>query len=296
MISQMFATFILPLGEIIFIDLVLSGDNALVIGAAIAGIPRRWRKLALILGGAAAILLRIVFTVFATFLLRIDYIQTLGGILVLWVTWRLLVPPKQAEQSTHCIDQQSKTRDTFFTRVMHLCSKIGQLVTSARQSGQRRFLMAILAIVITDGSTSLDNIVAIAALAQGQLIVLSIGLVLSIIILLIGSALVALLLDRFPNLIILSSFVLAGISGDLILQDTSKWLPFVGQDMLASGAIIYVFIVFFVLFAIRERGKRTPRPPSMPPENVDMGNLQMNEQSDSALHCISLREEPQFAS
>jgi YjbE family integral membrane protein len=238
--------------------------------------PRSWRRIALILGGVLAIILRILFTYFATFLLDINYLQTVGGLLLLWVTWRLVVEPEQTEQSkiSAIQHQQEKTGDTFFTRITRIFSKSRQFIASARQPGQNRFLMAILAILITDVSTSLDNIIAIAALAQGQLIVLSIGLALSIIVLLIGSALVALLLERFPNLIILSGFVLAWISGNLILQDTSRWLPFVGQDMLRSSIIIYTLMFFFVLLAIRERRKRARRSSSTSAVDVDAKNLQ----------------------
>src|SRR5215472_203357 len=92
------------LGSIILVDLVLSGDNALVIGAAAAGLPRRKRWAAIVLGGGAAILLRIGFAIIATFLLRLPLLQALGGILLLLIALRLLVErsKKQPMQQSSC--------------------------------------------------------------------------------------------------------------------------------------------------------------------------------------------------
>lgn len=261
MIFQALATFLLSLGEIILVDLVLSGDNALVIGSAIVSIPRRWRRIALIFGGAAAIFLRILCTTFATFLLHIDYLQSVGGILVLYVTWRLLVEPEQKEQSKpsdpsivpDSLNKQSKSAS-------RPSSESGRNNAIARSPEQKRFLMALLTIAITDITMSLDNIVVIAVLARDQLVVLAIGLTISIIILLVGSSLVALVLERFPNLIILSGFILAWISADLILQDTKKRLPFVGQYMPYSGIAIYTVTFSIVLAAIFVRWRRARRP------------------------------------
>jgi len=109
-----------------------------------------------------------------------------------------------------------------------------------------------------------DNVVAIAALARGHLVALGIGLVVSIIILLIGSALVAMLIERFPNLIILSGFVLAWISADLIIQDTNKWLPLVGN----SGFVVYLLTFSFVFVAIFMRWTRARR---LVPTPTDVG-------------------------
>ena len=296
MISQALTTFFLPLGGIIFVDLTMSGDNVLVIGSAIVGMPPHLRKLALVFGGAAAITLRIVFSAFATSLLNIDYIQTIGGLLLLWVTWRLLVEPEQTEQSntsaTHL--QQDKAVSTFFTPLVRIFNKIGHFSASLRHPNQKRFLMAILAILVTDVSTSLDNVLAIAALAQGQLIILGIGLVLSIVILLIGSTLITLLLERFPNLIILSGFVLGWLAGDLITEDVSNLFLFVSQHELYFSIFIHTLTLLFVVLTIRERRKRARRRPLTPPNAVDTRNAQVNEQSDPRLRYSSLQEESQF--
>lgn len=293
MITQMLATFILPLGAIIFVDLTMSGDNVLVIGAAIVGIPQHLRKFALAFGGAAAILLRIVFSAFATSLLHINYLQTIGGLLLLWVTNRLLAGSEQTEQSaTSTIHHlQEKTEGTVLAPVLHLFNQFGLFIANVRQPGQEHFFMAILAILITDVSTSLDNILAIAALAQGQIIVLGIGLVLSIIILLIGSSLVALLLERFPNLIILSGFVLGWLAGDLITQDASNLFPFISQHMLYFSIPIHMLTLLFVVLAIRKRRRRARRRPSILPEDVDLSKPQSNGQSDSVANCNSLQEQ-----
>jgi len=294
----MLATFILPLGGIIFVDLVLSGDNALVIGAAIASIPPHWHRPVLFLGGAAAILLRIVFTIFTTFLLHIDYIQTIGGILVLWITWQLLVEPEQKEPSVepaaNNAEQQNRTGNQLFTYILQLFSGLGHFIINIRQPGQDRLPMAILTIVITDLSMSSDNIIVVAALAHGQLIALGIGLVISIIILLIGSALVARSLEHYPNLIILSGIMLAWIAGNLIMQDMSNLFFFFRQNEPYSSLPIYLLTFSFVGYTIYVHLKRRRRFPPSPPEDVDSSKLRRNKRPDPGADCRPSQKELQL--
>ena len=289
----MLATFILPLGGVILVDLVLSGDNALVIGAAIANIPESWRKFALVLGGAAAILLRIVFTIFTTFLLHISYIQTIGGILVLWITWRLLVEPEQNESATKQADQQDQAGNRLFTLIVLFFSRLKQLVTNVTQPRRNPLLIAILTIVITDLSTSSDNIIAVAALAHGQLIILGIGLVISITILLIGSALVARALRRYPNLIILSGFILAWIAGSLIIQDMSNLFMFIRQNMLYVNIASYLPTSAFAGYATYKRWKRQRRLPP-PPKDGNSNPPRGNKRPSSRVKSSPLQQELQF--
>ena len=104
--------------------------------------------------------------------------------------------------------------------------------------------MTITTVVIADLTMSLDNIVAIGALANGQLLILGIGLLISIIILLVSSAFVALLIERIPQLIFLAAFILAWISGNLVLRDVQKVFP--NFPLLYSSVIVY-FLTFAVV-------------------------------------------------
>src|SRR5690348_14472720 len=158
-------------GSIILIDLVLSGDNALVIGAAAAGLPRRQRWYAIMLGGGGAILLRIGFAILATLLLQLPLLQAIGGILLLIIALRLLVDRGNTKQANPV-----KQIETAQER-----EPISLMGTSV----ERGFWAALLTILVADVTMSLDNVLAVGALAAGNLPILVIGLLLSIALLLI---------------------------------------------------------------------------------------------------------------
>jgi YjbE family integral membrane protein len=189
------------LGSIVLVDLVLSGDNALVIGAVAAGIPPGRRWLAFLVGGGGAIVLRIVLTYSVTLLLAIPYLQACGGILLLFVTVRLLLGLRHKQKESDHPDGMIK------------------------HAGIKRFLTkhyllaAMLTILLADLTTSLDNIIAIAALAQQDPILLVIGLLISVLLLLISSALIARLIERFSWVIVVAAMILAWTAAQMILQD-----------------------------------------------------------------------------
>src|SRR5437588_1727278 len=140
---------------IILIDLVLSGDNALVIGAAAAGLPRQQRWYAIVLGGGSAVVLRIAFAIIATLLLRLPLLQAIGGVLLLIIAVRLLVgrsATKQAQSAEYKAAAQGSTP----------CQSTDAPV-------KRGFLTALLTILVADVTMSLDNVLAIGALAAGNL-------------------------------------------------------------------------------------------------------------------------------
>ena len=188
--------FLGAVGSIILIDLVLSGDNALVIGAAAAGLPRRQRWYAFALGGSGAIVLRIAFAVIATLLLRLPLLQAIGGLLLLIIAIRLLMDRSDAKH-TKSVERASSAQE----------GKFG-LATDAPVT--KSFWAAML---------TLDNVLAIGALAQGNLPLLAAGLLLSIVLLLLGSALVAELIGRLPWLLDVAALVLAWTAANMILED-----------------------------------------------------------------------------
>ncbi|HEX2282846.1 MAG TPA: TerC family protein [Thermomicrobiales bacterium] len=173
--------------SIIIIDLVLSGDNAVVIGMAARSLSPENRRRAIIFGGAGAIGLRILFTAMATILLGIPYLQAIGGVLLVYIAFKLLRP-----HGAH-----------------------GDI----KEAGSLR--EAIQTIVLADVVMSLDNILAVAGAAHGDIRLLMFGLVLSIPILLFGSELVARLLGRFPAFLYLGAFVLVHAAVAMVLHDAT---------------------------------------------------------------------------
>lgn len=192
------------IGSIILVDLVLSGDNALVIGAAASSLPRRQRWTAIALGGGGAIILRIVFAIIATLLLRLPLLQAIGGLLLLVIAVRLLMDRYKERP-------QGEENKAFSESV----------AVSVKQevAGERNLWAALLTILVADVTMSLDNVLAVGALAAGNLPILAIGLALSILFLLLGSALVAELIGRLPWLLDVAALVLAWTAANMVLDD-----------------------------------------------------------------------------
>lgn len=165
----------LKLGEILLLNILLSGDNAVVIGLAARGLSEEHRRRAIIAGGLGAVILRVIFTFIITVLLDIPFIHLVGGILLLYISWSLL-KPETPEHESH-----------------------------AAASG---IWPAIWTIIAADAVMSLDNVVAITAAADGDFILLLIGLAMSIPIVMFGSDILANLLNRFPILIYIGVFIL----------------------------------------------------------------------------------------
>ena len=172
--------------SIILIDLLLAGDNALVIAMAVRSLPSRERRLAIGGGAAGAVVLRVVLTAFASDLLSYAYVQFAGGLLVLWVALKVLVdasdPPDAAPAPP-------------------------------------RLLKAIGVIVFADLTMSTDNIVAIAGAAHGHIGLIVFGLGLSIPFVVFSSNLLSDWMDRFPLLIYLGVAVLGKVGGDMVFED-----------------------------------------------------------------------------
>lgn len=178
-------------GGIVLVDLALSGDNALVIGAAAAGLPREQRRVAIIAGGAGAIVLRITCAIAATLLLALPLLQAIGGLVLLAIAVRLLMARggEQTGSGAH------------------------------GQRAERSFMGALLTILVADVTMSLDNVLAVGALAHGNLPLLAVGLLLSMGLLLVGSSLVAALMGRLPWLLDVAAVVLGWTAGNMPLHD-----------------------------------------------------------------------------
>jgi YjbE family integral membrane protein len=193
--SDWFHAGITPLGQtafwlavlqIIFINIVLSGDNAVVIAMACRGLPMPQRLWGMIIGAGIAVILRIAFTGIIAQLLLLPYLKLFGGLALFYIAAKLIVP-----------DDADKDEVAALT---HLWRVIG-------------------IIVLADAVMSLDNVVAIAVTANGNILLLAIGLVVSIPIILAGAALFAAVLDRFPILIWAGAALLGWVAGQVIVGD-----------------------------------------------------------------------------
>ena len=178
-------SFWLAVGKIIWINVLLSGDNALVIAMACRGLHGRSRLWGMIIGAGIAVLLLIVFTGIVATLLSLPYLKLIGGIALIVIAAKLLVPEDENDEIA------------AGTTLWH----------------------AVRIVVIADIIMSLDNVIAVAAAANGQLSLLVIGLAVSIPMIIAGAALIMLVLDRFPVLIWLGAMLLGWIAGDVIVSD-----------------------------------------------------------------------------
>jgi YjbE family integral membrane protein len=167
-------------------DLVLSGDNAVVIGMAAHRLPPRQRRFAILFGAGAAIVLRIGLTAIATMLLLLPWIRLIGGGLLLWIGVKLLKEEEEVHEGT---------------------------------GGSERLIEAISTIVIADVVMSVDNILGVAAAAHGDIGLLIFGLVLSMIIMLAGGSLIANMIDKFWWLVYLGSAVILWTGAEMMFGD-----------------------------------------------------------------------------
>jgi YjbE family integral membrane protein len=178
-------TFWLAVGKIIWINVLLSGDNALVIAMACRGLHGRHRLWGMVIGAGIAVVLLIAFTGIVATLMLLPYLKLIGGIALLVIAAKLLVPEDEGDEVA------------AGTTLWH----------------------AIRIVVIADIVMSLDNVIAVAAAANGQFSLLILGLAISIPMIVAGAALIMLVLDRFPLLIWLGAMLLGWIAGDVIASD-----------------------------------------------------------------------------
>jgi YjbE family integral membrane protein len=172
--------------SIVLIDLLLAGDNALVIAMAVRSLSQRDRRIGTLCGAVLAVILRVALTAFASRLLTLEYIELAGGLFVLWIALKVLVdasdPPDAAPSP-------------------------------------KRLLKAISVIVWADLTMSVDNILSIAGAAHGHIGLIAFGLALSIPFVIFSSNLLADLMDRFPITVYLGVAILGKVGGDMMLED-----------------------------------------------------------------------------
>ncbi len=196
------AHFLLSGFSIVLIDLVLAGDNALVIALAVRSLPPQQRRLGIVCGAGLAVVLRIALTVFAARLLTLPFLKLAGGLLVLWIAFKVLVDVSEKQ---------------------------------AGAPAPRRFFQAIWQITAADLTMSIDNILAIAGASNGNFWLIVFGLGVSIPFVIFSSNLLSKLMDRYPILIYLGVAILGKVAGDMIVGD-----PFLKERMRPSPAAHYI--------------------------------------------------------
>jgi YjbE family integral membrane protein len=182
-----------PILQIVWIDLLLSGDNAIVIALACRNLPADKRKIGMLLGAGAAIGLRIIFALMITWLLGVPFLKIVGGLLLLWIGMKLAKGEDEAHESVEASSQ---------------------------------LWGAVRTIAIADAVMSLDNVLAISAASHGNVWLFIFGLLLSIPLIIFGSQLITSIIERFPIFIWLGAALLGWIAGEMIATDPMvvNWL------------------------------------------------------------------------
>lgn len=196
------ADFWIGLVKIVWINIILSGDNAVVIALAARSLPPHQQKKAIAWGSGAAVFLRIALTVVAAKLLELSFLQIVGGCLLLWIGFQLLAEGDEEEGE----------------------SKAGG-----------GLMAAVRTILIADLVMSLDNVIAVAAAANGSMLLLVLGLAISIPLVIFGSSLMIKLMNRFPVIIVLGAALIGWVGGETMASDVS-----LHDAVLANPSLHYI--------------------------------------------------------
>ena len=206
--------FWIALVQIIGVNIVLSGDNAVVIALASRGLPAQQQKKAILWGSGAAVVMRIALTIVAVELLRLPYLKLVGAALLLWIAVQLLVPEDEGE---------------------------------GHGAGASTLAAAIKTILLADLVMSLDNVIAVAAAAKGNTALLIIGLAISIPLVVFASRLLLVLMERYPIIITIGAALLGWVAGEMAVSDPiiktwidtqAAWLHWLAPLAGAVGVVL----------------------------------------------------------
>jgi YjbE family integral membrane protein len=203
--------------QVIAIDLVLAGDNAIVIGLAAAGLPVEQRRKAILVGIIAATVLRIGFATITLQLLQILGLLLVGGILLLWVCWKMWRELRTTAAEKHAAEEALADEDL---------DKSG---TIANNAPRKTFTQAATQIVVADVSMSLDNVLAVAGAARDHPTVLVFGLILSIALMGIAANYIARLLHRYPWIAYIGLAIILYVAFDMVYRGVMEIWPVVEQ-------------------------------------------------------------------
>ncbi|RYM02183.1 TerC family protein [Sporolactobacillus sp. THM7-7] len=213
---------------IVGIDLFLAGDNAVVIALAARRLPERQRKWAIIYGGVGAAVLRALCTLIVVYLLMIPGLHLAGGLVLVWIAYRLLCPEETGED-----EKEVKAASGLFA--------------------------AIRTIIIADAMMGLDNVLAVAGAAQGDPLLVIVGLLISVALLMFGSAVILKLTDRFPWIVYLGSAILAMTAGRMLFAEpfVVDWLGGVAKWLEWPVVLLIIVGVLYMGRAAQKKAERT---------------------------------------
>ena len=208
------ADFWIGLAKIVWINIILSGDNAVVIALAARSLPAQQQRKAVLFGSGAAVVLRVLLTVVAAKLLALSYLQIIGGLLLLWIGVQLLT------------DDDGE---------------------GGHSSSTGTLMAAVRTILVADLVMSLDNVIAVAAAAKGSMVLLVLGLAISIPLVIFGSTLMIRLMERFPIVVTFGACLIGWVGGETIVSDVAlrefaeanAWLHYAGAT---AGALAVLAI------------------------------------------------------
>jgi YjbE family integral membrane protein len=232
------APFWIALGQIIWINILLSGDNAVVIAMACRSLPPRQRFWGIVLGAGAAVLLRVFFTIIIAQIMAVPYLKLVGGLLLLWIAVKLIMPSEEHSEGS------VKSGDTL--------------------------LRAVWLVTVADIVMSLDNVIAIAAAAETaaaridiahaltiKTVLIIFGLATSVPLIIAGSALLMKLLERFPILVWAGAALLGWVAGEIIVKDAAM-VGYLGAEFVdkihlwsAAAGAVFVVALGYVLVKLR---------------------------------------------
>ena len=225
------ASGLLALGQVVWINILLSGDNAIAIGMACRELPPRYRRMGILYGTAAAIVMRIAFALVVSWLMQLAWLKAVGGVLLLWIAISLA----RGGDETH----------------------------EVRASTQ--LWRAVVTVMVADATMSLDNVLGIAAIARNNVPLFVTGLVLSMPLVMVGATAFTRVLDRFPVIVWAGAALLGWVAGGLIADDPAlrPWLR--GSDpatlhlALSCLAVVLVLAVAGLLRQIHARRAASDR-------------------------------------
>jgi YjbE family integral membrane protein len=230
----MTTAFWLAVGQIILIDILLGGDNAVVIALACRNLPDKQRKQGIIYGTIGAIVLRVILIAFALALLAIPYLKIVGAVLLLWIGVQLMMPESDEDHNINPSD---------------------------------KLWSAVKTVIMADLVMSVDNVLAIAGAAQGagqqhQLPLVIFGLLVSIPIIVFGSQLVMKLMERFPIIITLGAMLLGWIAGQMVYTDPAMFgIRPEGKVWEYTFAAVGAVLVYAAGFLLQKRANKAPPAP-----------------------------------
>jgi YjbE family integral membrane protein len=221
-------TYLLAIAQIIWIDLLLSGDNAVVIAMACRSLPQKQRRVGIFLGAGAAVGLRIVFAFIITQILGVPFLKAFGGLLLVWIAVKLMC---------------------------------GQEHTEHNIAASNRLWQAVGTIAVADAVMSLDNVVAIAAIARENYSLFMFGLVLSVPLIVVGASIITNIIAKYPIFVWAGAALLGWIAGEMIISDSAAFATLgidVPHQLHYAGATAGAAIVLALGWLCKGKIKTAP--------------------------------------